>query len=134
MCLMIDACDYSPRDSAGQEMLHRINGRNLHEIYVASEQLRSGNEDLQVLVSSERVLVFSRMKDSKDSKLVLSISHGDLVCARAISMPSLPSLAAEGAGQATDAEPEATRSHAGSYWQLGPGLRREVVSAGAGVV
>ena len=79
---------YSAKDAAGQEMLHRMNGRNFAEVYVANEQLRSGHENLQILVSSERVLVFSRLEESKESKLVLAISHGDLVCARALSLPN----------------------------------------------
>ena len=38
---------YSARDGAGQEMMYRMNGRDYGEIFVAHEQLRSGEDDLQ---------------------------------------------------------------------------------------
>ena len=50
---------YSARDGRGQEMMYKMNGRDYGEIFVAHEQLRSGEDDLQILITSERVLVFS---------------------------------------------------------------------------
>ncbi len=93
---------YSERDGAGQELLYRMNGRDHSEIFVAHEQLRSGEEDLHVLVTSERVLVFSMASQEaaasssssappssssaavSSSRLLLAVSHGDLVSARPV--------------------------------------------------
>ena len=38
---------YGARDGRGQEMMYRMNGRDYGEIFVAHEQLRSGEDDLQ---------------------------------------------------------------------------------------
>ena len=40
---------YSRKDGEGQEKLYRMNGRDYSEIFVGHEQLRAGEEDLQVL-------------------------------------------------------------------------------------
>lgn len=50
---------YSVRDGLGQELMYRMNGRDYREFYFGHEELRSGEEDLQILITSERVLVFS---------------------------------------------------------------------------
>ena len=96
---------YSTKSALGQELLHKMNGRNYQEIFVAHEQLRSGHEDLQILISNQRVLVFSQAlsKDSSShnngqtsdggvvtdrvrstSKAVLSVFHNDIICARVV--------------------------------------------------
>ena len=100
--------NYSRKDALGQELLHKMNGRNFNEVFVAHEQLRSGQENLQILVSSQRIIVFSQLCDSDDakanyegnnedfnrkkgntsrkpsSKQVLTIAHDDLMCARVV--------------------------------------------------
>ena len=97
-------------------MLYRLNGRDLTEIYVAHEQLRSGpEENLQLLLSCDRVLVFTTQsrqvsstsasatstsntseasastpassKGIKELRIMINISHVDLVCARTVSSP-----------------------------------------------
>ncbi|XP_034247458.1 vacuolar protein sorting-associated protein 13D isoform X2 [Thrips palmi] len=50
---------YSAKQSEGQEFLYTINERNYSEILMAYEVLLSGTEDLRILVSSEKVRVFS---------------------------------------------------------------------------
>lgn len=50
---------YSAKQSEGQEYLYTINDRNYSEILMAYEVLLSGSEDLRILVSSEKVRVFS---------------------------------------------------------------------------
>ena len=107
---------YSSADALGQALLYRLNGRDLTEIYVAHEQLRSGpEENLQLLLSCDRVLVFttqsrqvsstsasatsttntseasasttSSSKGLKELRIMINISHVDLVCARTVSSP-----------------------------------------------
>merc|ERR1711997_730171 len=58
---------YSKKSAEGQELLHRMNGRDYQESFVAHEQLRSGHEDLQILISNQRVLVFSQAVSSDSS-------------------------------------------------------------------
>ena len=99
--------NYTRKSALGQELLHKMNGRNYREIFVAHEQLRFGHEDLQILISTERMIVFSHAKDSTpcinenisgepgandlslarkpSSKQVLTVSHKDLICARVVS-------------------------------------------------
>jgi len=101
--------NYTRKTALGQELLHKMNGRNYSEIFVAHEQLRAGHEDLQILISTQRIIVFSQAseaetnnsqmdtshRDSNEnstvvsrkpaSKQVLTISHSDLVCARIVS-------------------------------------------------
>ena len=46
---------YTTSDALGQALLYRLNGRDLTEIYVAHEQLRTGpEENLQLLLSCDR--------------------------------------------------------------------------------
>jgi vacuolar protein sorting-associated protein 13D len=102
--------NYTRKTALGQELLHKMNGRNYSEIFVAHEQLRAGHEDLQILISTQRIIVFSQAseaesnnskmetghRDSNDkstvvsrkpsSKQVLTISHEDLICARVVSL------------------------------------------------
>ncbi|XP_012282695.1 vacuolar protein sorting-associated protein 13D isoform X2 [Orussus abietinus] len=47
------------QQAEGQEFLYSINNRDYSELFVAYEFLRSGTEDLRVLVSNERVRVIS---------------------------------------------------------------------------
>ena len=105
---------FSSADALGQALLYRLNGRDLTEIYVAHEQLRSGpEENLQLLLSCDRVLVFTTQsrqvssasptsttntseasastttssKGLKELRIMINISHVDLVCARTVSSP-----------------------------------------------
>ncbi|XP_076236647.1 vacuolar protein sorting 13D [Calliopsis andreniformis] len=50
---------YNHQQAEGQEFLYIINDHNYSEIFVAYECLRSGTENLRVLVSNERVRVIS---------------------------------------------------------------------------
>ncbi|XP_046414322.1 vacuolar protein sorting-associated protein 13D isoform X1 [Neodiprion fabricii] len=50
---------YNSHQAEGQEFLYSINNHNYSEIFVAYECLRSGTEDLRVLVSNERIRVIS---------------------------------------------------------------------------
>ncbi|XP_069683777.1 intermembrane lipid transfer protein Vps13D isoform X2 [Periplaneta americana] len=50
---------YTKQQSQGQEFLYSINKRNYSELFMAYECLRTGAEDLRILVSSEMVRVFS---------------------------------------------------------------------------
>ena len=46
---------YTTSDALGQALLYRLNGRDITEIYVAHEQLRTGpEENLQLLLSCDR--------------------------------------------------------------------------------
>ena len=86
---------YSKKDGIGQELLMMINGRNYSEFFVGHEKLRSGQADLQILISSERLLVFSVTNNNvtvdepidmlaKSVRTVLSVHHSELVCARMV--------------------------------------------------
>ena len=101
--------NYSRKAAQGQEILYKLNGRNYSEMLVSHEQLRFGNEDLQILITTQRIIVFSQasvgtaansnvesserdleaMGTSVDrrpaSKQVLTIPHEDLICARVVS-------------------------------------------------
>ena len=101
---------YSSKDAHGQELLYRISHSQTGkggaaasaaggELFVAHEQLRmTGYEHLQILVSSERVLISSRRVDmapsadqpaatsSSSSKVVLQIHHRDLLYARPVAV------------------------------------------------
>ncbi|XP_076758070.1 vacuolar protein sorting 13D isoform X2 [Xylocopa sonorina] len=50
---------YNRQQAEGQEFLYLINDHNYTELFVAYECLRSGTENLRVLVSNERVRVIS---------------------------------------------------------------------------
>ncbi|EFN79344.1 Vacuolar protein sorting-associated protein 13D [Harpegnathos saltator] len=50
---------YNRQQAEGQEFLYSINDRDYSELFVAYECLRSGTENLRVLVSNERVRVIS---------------------------------------------------------------------------
>ena len=63
---------YSVRDGLGQELMLRMNGRDYKEFYFGHEELRSGEEDLQVLITSERVLVFSLTHQNAGSGVTAS--------------------------------------------------------------
>jgi vacuolar protein sorting-associated protein 13D len=111
---------YTTSDALGQALLYRLNGRDITEIYVAHEQLRTGpEENLQLLLSCDRVLIFtthhqqqpaststsaasntttstssvesptaaSSAADLKELRIMINISHVDLVCARTVSSP-----------------------------------------------
>jgi len=48
---------YSHKQSQGQQYLYMVNNRNYLEQLVAYESLRSGTEDLRIIVSSEHVRI-----------------------------------------------------------------------------
>lgn len=90
---------YSVTQGLGQERMYKMNGRDYNEIYVGHEQLRSGDDDLQILITSERILVFSLSGGSGSSsssgadgggsggggsKQLLTVHHSELVSAKPI--------------------------------------------------
>ena len=106
---------YSRKDGVGQELLMMINGRNYSEFFVGHEKLRLGQADLQILISSERLFVFSVTNPTvssnssnnssttsvsnnsdetfdmfaKNVRPVLTIHHSELVCARMVTSRDL---------------------------------------------
>lgn len=66
---------YNNHQAEGQEFLYIINNHNYSEIFVAYECLRSGTEDLRVLVSNERIRVIS----GGTKGVVTEVSLTDLV-------------------------------------------------------
>lgn len=66
---------YNSHQAEGQEFLYSINNHNYSEIFVAYECLRSGTEDLRVLVSNERIRVIS----GGTKGVVTEVSLADLV-------------------------------------------------------
>lgn len=50
---------YNPQQTEGQELLYSINDRDYSELFVDYECLRSGTDNLKVLVTNERVIVIS---------------------------------------------------------------------------
>lgn len=60
---------YSAKQSEGQEYLYSINEQNYSEVLMAYEVLLSGTEDLRILVSSEKVRVFSCSGSQSGSQL-----------------------------------------------------------------
>ena len=111
---------YSRKDAIGQELLMTLNGRNQSEFFVGHEKLRHGSADLQILISSERIIVFSITAVSaaaagpspdqeeifaKDIRPVLTVHHSELVCARIVTsrdlMTSSPQLSEETTSLAT---------------------------------
>lgn len=66
---------YNPQQTEGQELLYSINNRNYSELFVAYECLRTGTDNLKVLVSNERVIVIS----SSSKAIVTEVSLADLL-------------------------------------------------------
>lgn len=77
---------YSASDSQGQELMYRLclNGRDNNETYVAHQILTPGDDDLQIMITSDRVIVFSCPGNSRDAKQLLVVSLSELVHARAV--------------------------------------------------
>lgn len=50
---------YNRQQTEGQEFLYNVNNRDYSELFVAYECLRSGMDNLKVLVSNDRVRVIS---------------------------------------------------------------------------
>ena len=44
---------YSASQGLGQERMYKMNGSDYNEIYVGHEQLRSGEDDLQILIGGQ---------------------------------------------------------------------------------
>lgn len=97
---------YSRSDAQGQQLLHGLNGHDHREIFIAHHLLRFGpDENLQMIISSLRILVFGASvnsgdcvgqkassagrKESKEGglRIMMDIFHGQLVCARALVIP-----------------------------------------------
>ncbi|XP_039294739.1 vacuolar protein sorting-associated protein 13D isoform X2 [Nilaparvata lugens] len=67
---------YNGKQSQGQQLLHMINEyRYDDEQFMAYEILRSGREDLRIIISSEMVRVFSCNSSSSNSCTVVIESH-----------------------------------------------------------
>ena len=121
---------YSRKDGVGQELLMMINGRNYSEFFVGHEKLRLGQADLQILISSERLLVFSVTNPTvsnnstsvsnnsdetfdmfaKNVRPVLTIHHSELVCARMVTsrdlVPSSSAAISEDGASSSSGGPE----------------------------
>lgn len=63
------------QQTEGQELLYSINNRDFSELFVAYECLRSGTDNLKVLVSNERVIVIS----GGSKGIVTEVSLADLL-------------------------------------------------------
>lgn len=72
---------YSDKEATGQIWLHRILGARPEEIYVGFEQLGEG---LMVVVSSERLVVFT-VTDGRE-RAVLTVTFSELELARSKTM------------------------------------------------
>ena len=66
---------YNPQQTEGQELLYSINNRDYSELFVAYECLRSGADNLKVLVTNERVIVIS----GGSKGIVTEVSLADLL-------------------------------------------------------
>ncbi|RZF46007.1 hypothetical protein LSTR_LSTR006773 [Laodelphax striatellus] len=66
---------YNGKQSQGQQLLHMINEYRYDEQFMAYEVLRSGREDLRIIISSEMVRVFSCNSSSSNSCTVVIESH-----------------------------------------------------------
>lgn len=66
---------YNAQQTEGQELLHSINNRDYSELFVVYECLRSGADNLKVLVSNERVIVIS----GNSKTVVTEVSLADLL-------------------------------------------------------
>lgn len=111
MVLSAGGCmpNYSRSMAQGQQLLHQLNGHDTQEIFIAHHLLRSGPENLQILISSSRILVFGTLDYSqasslksanetnqistgagvgmgKNLRIMMDISHGQLVCARKLTL------------------------------------------------
>lgn len=88
---------YHRQEALGQELLYRLNGHDINEIYIGHEQLRTGPEEhLQLLISSARILVFARLvvpsssvssqplESSTKNRIMMNVSHAELVCAQSV--------------------------------------------------
>ena len=86
---------YHRQEALGQELLYRLNGHDINEIYIGHELLRAGPEEhLQLLISSARILVFARMvvpsaaaaslESSTKNRIMMNVSHAELVCAQSV--------------------------------------------------
>ncbi|XP_065212498.1 intermembrane lipid transfer protein Vps13D isoform X2 [Planococcus citri] len=51
---------YSAKQSLGQELLYMINHHNYSEVFIAYDVLRTSGENFQIIVSNEKVRVFTR--------------------------------------------------------------------------
>ncbi|CAB3365707.1 Hypothetical predicted protein [Cloeon dipterum] len=74
---------YSYKQSEGQQFLHQINNNLFSEIFMAYELLRSGTEDLRVIVSSEAVRVFTT-STTGSCAIVVKVHLGELQNCRPI--------------------------------------------------
>ncbi|XP_047110726.1 vacuolar protein sorting-associated protein 13D [Schistocerca piceifrons] len=82
---------YDSKQSTGLRYLYDINDRNYSELFIAYECLRSGAEDLRILVSSEIIRVFTCGPAAASHNIVLEINLGDLFFCKAVQEMSLSS-------------------------------------------
>merc|ERR1712224_656326 len=73
--------NYTINAALGQELLHKMNGRNFNEFFVA-------HQDGSIKDSERKRASISRKPSSKQ---VLTIAHEDLICARVVSQTDNPS-------------------------------------------
>nr|CAD7460843.1 unnamed protein product [Timema tahoe] len=75
---------YSKKQSQGQEFLYIINNQDYSELLIAYEYLRCGSDDLRVLISSERVRVFT-VSSSANCCVVIETHLCDLLNCQTVS-------------------------------------------------
>lgn len=80
---------YNKKQSQGQQYLYSINHRNYKELFMAYEILRSGSEDLRVVISSESVRVFSCTNSSNGTTVVFERQLGDLEECKPVTVPGI---------------------------------------------
>lgn len=78
---------YSKKQSEGQQFLYSINNRKYSELFMAYEILRSGSEDLRIVISSENVRVFSCNPNSNGTTIIVERQLGELEDCRPLVLP-----------------------------------------------
>ena len=73
--------NFSEKEAAGQSWLYKINGRRYEELFVGFEQL---SQELLIVVSSERVVIFSLGQDGRE-RAHLTVGYSELELARTVS-------------------------------------------------
>ena len=73
--------NFSEKEAAGQGWLYKINGRRYEELFVGFEQL---SQELLIVVSSERVVIFSLGQDGRE-RAHLTVGYSELELARTVS-------------------------------------------------
>ncbi|KAG8283041.1 hypothetical protein J6590_023571 [Homalodisca vitripennis] len=73
---------YNQKQSRGQELLYTISNCDYSELFMAYEVLRSGSEDLRIVISSEMVRVIS----GNTNNMFLQVHMRELVSCQPLSL------------------------------------------------